>query len=58
MQTVATLGAFRVKSDEDEEKLTIKHSISASSSESNIMEMEMHSKVLDAEMVNDPLWAA
>ena len=57
MQTVATLGAFRIKSDEVEEKFTMKHSRSGSSTESDTMEIEMHSEVLLSDISNDPLFS-
>ena len=55
MQMVATLGAFRLKSAEFEVKFTMRHSISGSSTESDTMEMEIHSEVLVSDIVNDPL---
>ena len=55
MHTVATLGAFRMKSVEVEEKFTMKHSRPGSSTESDTMEMEMHSEVLLSDISTDPL---
>ena len=55
MHMVATLGAFRIKSEELEEKLTMKHSRSRSRSESDTMDMETQSEVFDCDIVSDPL---
>lgn len=55
MHIVATLGAFRMKSEELEKKLTMKHSWPDSCTKSDMMDMEMHSEVLDDEITNDPL---
>ena len=57
MQIVATLGAFRMKSDEVVENSTIKHSIPGSATESDIMGMEMHLEVLASEIIKDPLFS-
>lgn len=57
MHMVATLGAFRMKSEEVEVKLTIKHSRSGSLSESDTMDMETHSEVFDCDRVSNPLRA-
>lgn len=54
MQTVAIFGA-RERSEEFEENLTIKHSMSDSSTVSAMMEMEIQSEVLPSEIVSDPL---
>ena len=56
MQTVATLGDWRVKSEEEEEKLTRKHS-SPSSTESVTIETETHWEVCDSDISTDPLTA-
>ena len=56
MQTVAILGVFRVKSEEEEEKLTRKHS-SPSSTESDTMETETHFDISDSDISTDPLTA-
>ena len=55
MQMVATLGSFRLKPDEDEEKSTMKHSNPGSDTESEVMDIEIHSD--ESEIANDPLWA-
>ena len=55
MQIVATLGAFRIKSDEVVENSTIKHSIPCSATESDTMGIEMHSEVLVSDIMKDPL---
>ena len=53
MQMVATLAA-RMKSDETEEKLAMKHSISCSSSASDIIGMDIQFVECVFEMVSDP----
>lgn len=57
MQTVATLGTFRIKSDEVVENSTIKHSIPCSATESDTMGMVMHSDVLSSDITRDPLFS-
>ena len=57
MHIVATLGAFRMKSEELEKKLTMKHSSPDSCTKSDMMDMEIHFEVLDDEITNDPLSA-
>ena len=54
MQMVATLGP-RMKSEEVEEKLIMKHSMSGSSSASGMIEMDTQPVVLDSEIVSVPL---
>lgn len=54
MQIVATLGDFRMKSEEDEEKLRRKHS-SPSTSESGTMETDTHCEVSVSDISTDPL---
>ena len=60
MQIVATLGILKTKSDVyvDEEKLTMKHSWSVSTTESDTMDTEKHCEVLDCDMVNVPLFVS
>ena len=57
MQIVATLGAFRMKSDEVVENSTIKHSIPCSARESDTIGMEIHSEVLASDITRDPLFS-
>ena len=57
MQIVATLGVFRMKSDEVVENSTIKHSIPGSATESDTIGMEMHSEVLVSDIRKDPLFS-
>ena len=54
MQTVATLGIFRLKSGVAEEKLTTRHSISSSVTESDTILTEMHCEGLVSDSVNVP----
>lgn len=54
MQTVAIFGA-REKLEEFEENMTIKHSMSDSSTVPAMIEMDIQSKVLPSEIVSDPL---
>ena len=58
MQIVATLGILKTKSDVDEDKLTMKHSWSVSTTESDTMDTEKHCEVLDCDMVNVPLFVS
>ena len=57
MQIVATLGVFRMKSDEVVENSTIKHSIPCSATESDTIGMEIHSEVLASDITSDPLFS-
>lgn len=55
MQIVATLGVRRRSVNDDDEKLTMKHSISCSSILSARIGIDIHSDVLVSEIVNDPV---
>ena len=53
MQTVAMLGDLRLKSEDVDVKLTMKHSNPGSTTESDATETEIHSE--ESDIVNDPL---
>lgn len=57
-QTVATLGIFNTKSESDEEKVIVKHSMPVSTTESDSTDTETHCDLLVSDMMTDPLIAS